>query len=161
VTARTVDASTFRSALSRFASGVTVLTTHTVDHRDLGMTASAFASVSIDPPLVLACVDRTASMASPLEEATHLAVHVLRADQEDLSRRFAGDESDRFAGLAVSRGAGNVPLLEGALARLQCRIVARHPEGDHVIVVAEVLAADVTDGEPLLYFRGRYGRMGA
>lgn len=161
MTTRTVDAATFRSALSRFASGVTVLTTHTDDDRDLGMTATAFSSVSIDPPLVLVCVDHDASMASPLKHATHVGVHVLRAGQEELSRRFAGTESDRFAGLAVTRGAGHVPLLEGALARLQCRIVERHPGGDHVIVVAEVLEAEVSDGEPLLYFRGRYGELGA
>lgn len=161
MTTRTVDAATFRTALSRFASGVTVLTTHTDDARDLGMTATAFSSVSIDPPLVLVCVDRDASMASPLEHATHVGVHVLRAGQEDLSRRFAGVESDRFAGLAVSRGAGNIPLLEGALARLQCRIVERHPGGDHVIVLAEVLAVDVAESEPLVYFRGRYGHFSA
>jgi 3-hydroxy-9,10-secoandrosta-1,3,5(10)-triene-9,17-dione monooxygenase reductase component len=158
MTTRTVDPETFRSALSRFASGVTVLTTHTQDGRDLGMTASAFSSVSLDPPLVLVCVGHEASMASPLQHATHLAVHVLSADQESLSRRFADVESDRFTGLEITRGAGGVPMLDGALARLQCRIVARHPGGDHVIVVAEVLEAHIADGEPLLYFRGRYAR---
>lgn len=159
MTTRTVDPATYRSALSRFAAGVTVLTTHTDDDRDLGMTATAFSAVSLDPPLVLVCVDRDASMASPLEHATHLAVHVLRHDQEALSRRFSGTESDRFAGLEVTRGAGGLPLLGGALARLQCRIVERHPGGDHVIVVAEVLEAEVAEGEPLLYFRGGYGRL--
>lgn len=97
-------------------------------------------------------------MASPLLEATHLAVHVLHEGQDHLSRRFAGEESDRFAGLAVTRGAGNLPLLEGALARLECRIVERHPAGDHCIIVAEVLEASITDGDPLLYYRGQYGR---
>jgi len=159
MTTRTVDPATFRSALSRFAAGVTVLTTHTRDDRDVGMTATAFSSLSLDPPLVLVCVDRDASMASPLEQATHLAVHVLSGDQEPLSRRFAGTESDRFAGLRITRGAGGLPLLDGAIARLQCRITERHPGGDHVIVVAEVLEADFMEGEPLLYFRGRYGRL--
>ncbi len=158
MTTRTVDPATYRSALSRFAAGVTVLTTHTDDARDLGMTATAFSAVSLDPPLVLVCVDRDASMASPLERATHLAVHVLAQDQEALSRRFSGTESDRFAGLEVTRGVGSLPLLGGALARLQCRIVERHPGGDHVIVVAEVLEAEFAEGEPLLYFRGGYGR---
>ncbi len=157
MTLTSVDPATFRSALSRFASGVTVLTTRTDDGRDLGMTATAFASVSLEPPLVLACVDRTASMASPLEHATHVAVHLLDGAGEPLSRRFAGTESDRFTGLAVTRGAGDVPLLEGWIARLQCRIVERHPGGDHVIVVAEVLEAELADGEPLVYFRGSYG----
>lgn len=151
-----VDAATYRAALSRFASGVTVLTTRTEAGRDLGMTATAFSALSLDPPLVLVCVDRGASMASPLERATHVAVHVLSSTQEALSRRFAGEESDRFTGLAFARGEGEVPLLDGALARLQCRIVERHPGGDHVIIVAEVLEAESSDGIPLLYFRGRY-----
>lgn len=158
---KTVDPLTFRSALSRFASGVTVLTTRTDDGHDLGMTATAFSSVSLDPPLILVCVDRDASMASPLQHASHLAVHVLSSAQEDLSRRFAGKDQERFAGLDVTRGIGDVPMLEGTLMRLQCRIAERHPGGDHVIIVAEVLEADVADGDPLLYFRGRYARLGA
>ncbi len=152
-----MDAATFRSALSRFASGVTILTTHTEDDGDAGMTATAFTSVSIAPPMVLACIAHDASMAPTLARASHLAVHLLAADQSELSRRFAAAESERFTGLALTRGAGGVPLLDGALARLQCRIVARHPSGDHVIVVAEVLEAEVAEGDPLLYFRGRYG----
>ena len=160
MTRAAVDPTTYRASLSRFASGITVLTTRTDDGRDLGMTATAFTAVSLEPPMVLVCVDRDASMASPLQHATHLAVHVLSAAQEDLSRRFAGTESDRFAGLEVRRGVGDLPLLDGALARLQCRIVERHGGGDHVIVVAEVLEADVADGDPLLYFRGRYARVG-
>lgn len=155
-----MDAATFRSALSRFASGVTILTIH-ADGTDLGMTATAFSSVSIDPPLVLACVARNASMAPGLERVSHLAVHLLGADQAELSRRFAATESERFVGLTVGRGAGNVPLLPGALARMQCRIIERHPGGDHVILVAEVLEVDVHDGEPLVYFRGRYGTLSA
>lgn len=153
-----MDAATFRSALSRFASGVTILTTH-ADGTDVGMTATAFSSVSADPPLVLACIARSASMAPSLERVTHLAVHLLGADQAELSRRFAATESERFTGLAVTRGAGNVPLLEGALARMQCRIVERHPGGDHVILLAELLAVDLLEGEPLIYFRGRYGTL--
>lgn len=154
-----LDASAFRASLSRFASGVTVLTTRTADGRDHGMTATAFSSLSLDPPLILVCIDRAASMAGPLETATHLAVHVLADDQESLSRRFAAKDGDRFAGLEPHRGAGDVPLLDGAIVRLQCRITDRHPGGDHVIVVAEVLAAEVHDHAPLLYFRGRYARL--
>lgn len=152
-----VDLTAFRGALSRFASGVTVLTTRTADGRDAGMTATAFTSLSLDPPLVLACVDRTASMHSPLQDATHLAVHVLAAGEEALSRRFAGDEAQRFRAAELTRGIAGLPLLDGWIARLQCRITARHPEGDHVIIVGEVLAAEVAEGDPLLYFGGRYG----
>ena len=154
-----LDTATFRASLSRFASGVTVLTTRSAQGHDVGMTATAFSSLSLDPPLVLVCVDRAASMAPSLEGATHLAVHVLAAGQEALARQFALTHGDRFAGVAISRGSGEVPLIPGVLARLECRIAERHPGGDHLIIVAEVLAAEVRDGDPLLYFRGRYSRL--
>lgn len=154
-----LDPAAFRASLARFASGITVITMRDADGRDLGMTATAFASLSLDPPLILVCIDRAASMAGPLEQASHFAVHVLGEDQHEVSRGFALKEGDRFAGRSVTRGIAGLPLLELALARLQCRIAARHPGGDHVIVVGEVLDADVTDGDPLLYFRGRYARV--
>jgi flavin reductase (DIM6/NTAB) family NADH-FMN oxidoreductase RutF len=154
-----LDADRFRAALGRFASGVTVLTMRDAEGRDHGMTATAFSSLSLDPPLVLACVDRGASMAKPLEGATHLAVNLLAADQEELSRRFADKDVDRFAGVRIRRGTGDLPLLDGALAHLECRIAARHPGGDHVIVVGEVLRAEAHEGEPLVYHRGRYARL--
>jgi flavin reductase (DIM6/NTAB) family NADH-FMN oxidoreductase RutF len=124
--------------------------------RDRGMTVTAFASLSLEPPLVLACVGHAASLAPSLPAASHFAVHVLAADQEPLARRFAEKEGDRFDGVRVTRGLHDLPLLEGALATLQCRIAARHPAGDHDIVVGEVLDATSRDGDPLLYFRGRY-----
>lgn len=154
-----LDTAAFRASLSRFASGVTVLTARSADGRDVGMTATAFSSLSLDPPLVLVCVDRGASIAPALEGATHLAVHVLGADQESISRQFALKEGDRFARLAITRGGGDVPLVPGALVRLECRIAERHPAGDHLIVIAEVLAAEISDGDPLIYFRGRYTRL--
>jgi 3-hydroxy-9,10-secoandrosta-1,3,5(10)-triene-9,17-dione monooxygenase reductase component len=154
-----VDPADFRATLSQFASGVTVLTSRDAEGRDVGMTATAFSSLSLDPPLVLFCVGHEASMAPALRAATHVAVHVLAADQEQLSRRFAAKDEDRFAGLTPVRGVGDVPLLEGAAARLECRIAERLPRGDHVIVVAEVLRVSVSDGTPLLYYRGRYGRL--
>jgi 3-hydroxy-9,10-secoandrosta-1,3,5(10)-triene-9,17-dione monooxygenase reductase component len=154
-----VDPADFRATLSQFASGVTVLTSRDAQGRDVGMTATAFSSLSLDPPLVLFCVGHEASMAPALRAATHVAVHVLAADQEQLSRRFAANDEDRFAGLGPRRGVGDVPLLEGAAARLECRIAERLPRGDHFIVVAEVLRVSVNDGAPLVYHRGRYGRL--
>ena len=154
-----LDPASFRSALSRFATGITVLTMRDADGQDLGMTATAFSSVSLDPPLILVCIDWSATMTGPLEQATHFAVHVLGQAQEDLSRRFAEKEWNRFSGLPVTRGVDRLPLLPGALTCLQCRIQARHPAGDHQIIVGEVLDAEVAEGEPLLYFRGRYARM--
>lgn len=156
-----LDPSDFRSALARFASGVTVITTRDADGRDLGMTATSFASVSLDPPLILVCVDHAATMRDPLATAEFFAVHVLADDQEGVSRAFARKEMpDKFEGQPVSRGSGSVPLLHGALARLECRVHARHPAGDHDIIVGEVLAIELgADAEPLLYFRGRYRRL--
>ncbi len=155
----TLDAAAFRASLSRFPSGVTVLTTRGADGLDYGMTATAFSSLSLEPPLVLVCIAHNASMAPALATATHLAVHVLSVEQEALSRRFSNKDADRFGGLSPARGAGGVALLEGALVRLQCRIAERHPGGDHLIVVLEVLEAEVADGEPLVYVRGRYARV--
>lgn len=155
----TLDPSIFRASLGRFAAGITVLTMRGADGIDRGMTATAFSSLSLDPPLVLVCIDHNATMAKPLADATHLAVHVLGEDQEAISRRFASKDGDRFAGLDITRGVAELPLVPGALVRLQCRIRDRHPGGDHVIIVCEVLEADVADGEPLVYFRGRYARL--
>jgi flavin reductase ActVB len=156
-----LDPARFRAALGHFASGVTVLTMHDAKGKDHGMTATAFSSLSLDPPLVLVCIDKAASMAGPLERATHLAVNLLAADQEEISRRFAQKDADRFAGTPVRRGVEGLPLIEGALAHLECRIHARHPGGDHTIVVAEVLHAAAHAGEPLVYHGGRYRKVGA
>jgi 3-hydroxy-9,10-secoandrosta-1,3,5(10)-triene-9,17-dione monooxygenase reductase component len=153
---RLVDDPTFRATLGRFASGVTVMTLRASDGVDRGMTVTAFASLSLEPPLVLACIGHAASLAPSLADATHFAVHILAADQEPLARRFAEKDGDRFGGLAVRRGTAGVPLLDGALATLQCRIHARYPGGDHEIVVGEVLDAAGRDGDPLVYFRGGY-----
>lgn len=156
-----LDPDQFRAALGRFASGVTILTMRDAAGKDHGMTATAFSSLSLDPPLVLVCVDRAASMAGPLEQASHLAVNLLSAGQEELSRQFAQQDADRFAGVALRRGTAHLPLLDGALAHLECRIQARHPGGDHVIIVGEVLAAAANDGPALVYHRGQYHRVGA
>ena len=152
----TVEAPEFRAALSRFASGVTILTLRDDAGRDHGMTVSAFSSLSLSPPLVLACVDESATMRDRFHVGATFAVHMLGADQSALSDRFADPDADRFDGLAVDRGFADVPLLPGAVARLQCVVDALLPGGDHTIVVGKVLDADVHDGDPLVYFRGRY-----
>lgn len=153
------DTAAFRATLGRFASGVTIITLRGADGRDHGMTATAFSSLSLEPPLVLACIGHAASIAPVLKDARHFAIQVLAAGQEAIARRFAEKDTDRFAGLAVRRGEEGLPLLEGTLACLQCRVAARHPGGDHEILVGEVLAAAGGEGEPLLYFRGRYARL--
>ena len=155
-----VDPDTFRSALGRFATGVTVVTTVDGAGRDHGMTVSAFCSLSLDPPLVLVCIDHTASLHGVLRAGLPLAVNVLAAGQEPLSRRFAGGEpGDRFAGVGFERAANGAALLEGALAALECRIEALHPGGDHTIVVARVQHAATHDRRPLLYYRSGYATL--
>ena len=155
-----IDPDSFRSVLGRFASGITVVTTLDRDGRDVGMTVSAFCSVSLQPPLVQVCVDHAASMYVPLQEADLFGVNVLASDQEALSRRFATvNSARRFEGLGYERGESGVVLLADALAHLECRVVARHEAGDHVIVVGEVERATASDGRPLLYYRGGYAQL--
>lgn len=155
-----IDAATFRHALGRFPSGVTVVTVRGDDGRDYGMTVSAFASVSLDPPLVLVCIGDDATIAGAVAAAGQFAVSVLAEDQEAVAQRFADSDADRFAGTGVARGVTGIALLTGAIAHLECAIVARHRGGDHTIVVGEVLAATaVDDGRPLVYQRGEYRRV--
>lgn len=154
-----VDPSTFRAALGRFASGITIITARDAEGRDVGMTVSAFSSLSLTPPLVLVCVDHGASVAPVLETATVFAVNILSEDQEPLSRRFAEREVDRFDGVAYERGQTGVALLSGTLAHLECRTSARHVAGDHTILIGEVVSTEVHEGNPLLYYRSGYGRL--
>lgn len=152
------DATAFRDALSRFASGVTILTmrdAHGIDH---GMTATAFTSVSLVPPLILVCVNHAASMYEPLQHAQRFAVNILADSQRRVSGAFAAPDVDRFGGFVFERGIGDVPILVGAHAHLECRVHARHEAGDHTIIVGEVEACASGEGAPLLYYRGTYGR---
>lgn len=154
-----IDSVLFRSVLGRFASGITIITTRDTEGRDHGMTVSAFSSLSLDPPLVLVAIGNDATMAPVMSQAHSFAVNVLRDDQQELSRRFAGKLDDRFAGVPRTQGMFGDALLDGALGTLECRVVARHPAGDHVIVVGEVEGAGAHDGRPLLYFRGSYAQL--
>jgi flavin reductase (DIM6/NTAB) family NADH-FMN oxidoreductase RutF len=127
------------------------------------MTVSAFASVSLSPPLVLVCADKTSNTLELLEAGRVFAVNVLAADQQALSVRFASkkDEHLRFQGVAWRRGATGAPLIEGTVASLDCRVVAAHDAGDHVIYVGHVEAAEVRGGEPLVYHAGLYRGLAA
>jgi flavin reductase (DIM6/NTAB) family NADH-FMN oxidoreductase RutF len=156
-----VDHDTFRTLLSRFLSGVTVVTTNDGDGRPHGMTVSSFCSVSLEPPLILVCIDRTASMHDLLTRTDAFVVNILSGDQEVLSRRFAdvGIEA-RFDGVSWSPSSAG-PLIDGVHATLECRSVARHPGGDHTILIGEVVGGSTASrGSPLLYYRGGYGQLG-
>jgi flavin reductase (DIM6/NTAB) family NADH-FMN oxidoreductase RutF len=149
----------FRSVLGRFASSVTVLSARDASGRDRGMTVSAFASVSLSPPLVLACVDRVASIYPTLMTAEWIGISILAENQEAHSRRFADPDADRFDDLEIERGGHGTALLIGAAAHLECRIVARHEGGDHTIFVAAVEEAATHSARPLLYYRGGYAQL--
>jgi len=156
-----IDADTFRSVLGRFASGITILTARDAAGADHGMTVSAFCSLSLNPPLVLFCVDHSASMHDLLLGHPTIGVSVLSSEQEPHSRRFAADETDRFDGIAFTRGENDVVLLEAALAHMECRILEHHEGGDHTIFIAEIdrAAQHATEGRPLLYYRGGYAQI--
>ena len=153
-----VDPDAFRAILGRFASGVTVATVVDERGRDHGMTVSAFASVSLEPPLVLVCIDDHASIRPIIDRVRYFGVSILAADQEALARRFAA-KGDRFDGVGYERGETGVALLEGALAWLECEVVARHQAGDHAVVVGRVEGGTNHDDRPLLYYRGGYAQL--
>ena len=150
------DVRDFRGALGQFATGVTVVTTVSADGRKVGMTANSFTSVSMDPPLVLWCPSKRAPSLDDFEDATHFAINILASDQHVLSRQFATPATDKFAGVETADGIAGVPLLEGAVATFQCRTVARHDAGDHVIYVGEVESYNHHDGAPLVFHGGKY-----
>ncbi len=154
-----VDPDLFRSVLGRFASSVTILSARDASGRDRGMTVSAFASVSLSPPLVLACVDRVASIYPTLMLQEWIGISILAEDQEEYSRRFADPEVDRFDDIGTERGPQGTALVVGAAAHLECRIVARHEEGDHTVFVAAVEYASAHSARPLLYYRGGYAQL--
>jgi flavin reductase (DIM6/NTAB) family NADH-FMN oxidoreductase RutF len=151
----------FRRVLGHFATGVTIVTTCDADARPSGLTVSAFASLSLDPPLVLVCVDHKSQTYPALRESGRFAVNVLTLSQEALSRRFASTRLDKFDGLAYRISDLGLPLLGAALAHIECRTVSTHVAGDHTIFVGRVERAASDDGDPLLYYRGRYKRLSA
>ncbi len=157
-----IDAVQFRRALGQFATGVTVVTSHDpATGRPEGVTVNAFASLSLDPPLVLVCLARATRSAVLFDSAAHFAVNVLAADQRHLSVAFARADNDRFADVAWRTWASGVPILDGCVANLECVRIGRHDGGDHVIVVGQVerLAFDETR-EPLLFARSAYCALG-
>jgi flavin reductase (DIM6/NTAB) family NADH-FMN oxidoreductase RutF len=156
----TIDPDSFRSVLGRFASGITVVTTRDAQGRDVGMTVSAFASVSLRPPLISVCIDHAASMHHAIAAADRFGVNILASDQEALSRRFAAVESThRFEGIGYERGESGVVLLDDALGHMECLRIAQHEAGDHTLFIGEVERATARDARPLLYYRGGYAQL--
>ena len=155
-----ISADDFRKVLSHFASGVTVITTCDSDGRPTGLTASAFTSVSLDPPLILVCVAHKSQSYPALLERGCFAVNFLRSGQEDLSKRFATSGLDKFDGVPHRISPLGVPVLTEALAHVECVTVNRHVEGDHTVFIGRVENSGTSDATPLIYFRGKYDRLG-
>jgi flavin reductase (DIM6/NTAB) family NADH-FMN oxidoreductase RutF len=154
-----IDPDTFRSVLGRFASGVTIATARDGAGVDHGMTVSAFCSVSLQPPLVLMCIDHTASMHDLLLTHPPVGISILSSEQETYSRHFADTDTKSFAGIPVIRGETGVVLLEGALAHIECSLIDHSDGGDHTVFIAGVERAVAHQGRPLLYYRGGYGQL--
>lgn len=155
------DPKAFRNALGSFATGVTVITARAADGTPVGLTASSFNSVSLDPPMVLWSLAKKALSLPAFMAAQHWAVHVLAADQETLSNRFSRAGEDKFAGLALEHNGAGVPLLPGCAARFECETSFRYEGGDHVILVGRVHAFERAERSPLVFHGGRYAQAAA
>jgi flavin reductase (DIM6/NTAB) family NADH-FMN oxidoreductase RutF len=150
------DRRDFRRALGQFATGVTVVTAQAKNGRPVGLTVNSFASVSLEPPLVLWSLSREATDFEELNDAGHFAVNVLSARQHPLSRQFSTTLPDKFSGVEYESAADGSPLLKGATAQFICRVIGRFDGGDHVIVLGEVENYRWHEGEPLVFHSGRY-----
>lgn len=159
MSAPAIDPARFRQLLGRFATGVTVLTVRGPEDEPAGMTASSLASVSLQPPLVSVCVDHQADLHDLIVAAPEFVVNILESGQEEVSRRFAGEVDDRFAGVGYHLGPQGRVRLDGALAHIECERFATYPGGDHTIIVGRVIGGDARDGHPLLYYRGGYAAL--
>ncbi len=146
----------FRAALSRFASGVTVVTTKDADGNLHGLTVSAFCSVSLEPPLILICIDKHTVSHYAFQESRRFVVNILREEQIHHSIQFAAPLADKFDGIAYHLNVEGIPVLEDALVNLECRLVNAHDNGDHTIFVGQIEKSHISDGKPLVYFYGNY-----
>jgi flavin reductase (DIM6/NTAB) family NADH-FMN oxidoreductase RutF len=152
-----IDPQDFRIALGCFTTGITIVTTLTDQKEPVGVTASSFNWVSVDPPLILFSLDRNSQSLAHFERATHFAVSVLRRGQEQLSDTFARRGADKWKGVDVETWETGCPVIPGALASFECMVEARRDGGDHIIFVGRVGQLTYADeGSPLLFFRGRY-----
>ena len=150
------DSTQFKRALSQFATGVTVVTTRDADGRPVGLTASSFNSVSLDPPLVLWSLSLRARSLKAFRTHSHYAVNVLAADQLELALRFARPHADRFADVPFRIGSGGAPVLDGCAAWFECFNRSRYDEGDHVIFVGQVEACGMVPKPPLIFHDGEF-----
>jgi flavin reductase (DIM6/NTAB) family NADH-FMN oxidoreductase RutF len=157
---KTLERAEFRKAMGCFATGVTIVTVD-LDGEVHGMTANAFASVSLDPLLVLVCVDRSARTHAHLHTKKRFGINVLSTDQRTISEYYAQalyshERAEQEAGARFERTPQGTPILQGGLAYLECKLKSTQDAGDHTIFIAEVEDVVVREGQPLLFFRGKY-----
>jgi flavin reductase (DIM6/NTAB) family NADH-FMN oxidoreductase RutF len=150
-----VDDAQFKLAMSHFASGVTVVTTEQ-DGAPFGMTVAAFSSLSLHPPLVLVCIEKSVRTHEAIAAAGKFGVSILSDTQADVSNRFASRTEDKFSGIPTHRGTTGVPLIDGAITTLECTVTEQLAGGDHSIFVGEVVAIETAEGVPLVYYRSGY-----
>lgn len=156
-----IDPRDFRNALGTYATGVTIITAADGDGRPYGLTCNSFASVSLNPPLVLWSLLLYSSSLNVFQNASHFAVNVLGVSQQALASKFAKSSDDKFADVGWAPGLGRAPLLADSVATFQCRSVNRYYGGDHVIFLGAVEAYAYNREEPLLFLRGSFGRFSA
>ena len=154
-----VSADEFRAVLGRFPSGVTVVTTRDAKGTDHGMTVSAFCSLSLHPPLVLICIEKSASAYEALTMAPGFVVNILSARQEQIARRFSIIDIERFEGIGFARSQNGYAVIDDVLGVIECKRVSMTEGGDHMIITGEVEATRAENGTPLLYYRGGYAQL--
>lgn len=159
MTAALIDKRAFRQALGTFATGVTIITARDAQGRPVGLTANSFNSVSLDPPLVLWSLSLQSKNLPVFRQAANWAVHILAADQEDMSNRFASAGADKFSGLEIHDGLEGAPLIEGCAARFGCEATFEYEGGDHAIFVGKVVDFSMRDVQPLVFHGGQYSRL--
>ena len=151
-----IDGRELRNAMGLFATGVTIITTKDASGKPFGLTANAFSSLSLDPPMLLICVDKGVDCYACFDESKVFAVNFLSLTQEELSTRFATKGIEKFEGLSYRVGELGVALLDGALAHFECTVAHAHEGGDHTIYVGEVQRLVTMEGDPLLFYQGKY-----
>ena len=154
-----VSQESFRKACGHFATGVAILATRTADGTPHGLTINSFASLSLDPPLVMVAIAHSSAQLSAFDVAPSFTVSFLREDQQDLSRRFAQVQQERFSGILWTEGSTGAPLIQGAIASLECRIAQHIDLGDHRVLIGEAVEAHISAGRPLVFFRGVYASL--
>ena len=156
-----IDSQNFRRTLGSFASGVTIVTSVDPETTNpVGVTVSAFSSVSMDPPLVLFCLNNRSTSLAAIKANGHFAINILAKDQIELSNRFASKDEDKWSGVDYTSGLADIPILDGTVAHLQCAVTQMVDGGDHVIFIGQVEATECNDGlQPLLYCRGSYASL--